>query len=115
MRWSVCGGFSVRSLRSLACPLALTCFHFETNLACTRARTRWQQDKAPRPSQKGQSVYQQVLPLAIAIEQELLKEMKVSDIQNLRQTVFALARGAAARLPESRDWRTLLPREKGAT
>ena len=67
------------------------------------------------PSRKGQSVYQQALPLAIAIEQKLLQGMKRSDVENLRQTVVVLARDAAARRPESRDWRTLLPRKKAAT
>ena len=67
------------------------------------------------PSKKGQAAYQQVLPLAVAIEQELLQGMNKADVERLRETVVALARSAASRLPESRDWRSLLPKKNASS
>lgn len=67
-----------------------------------------------RPSKKGEAAYRHVVPLAVAIEKELLQDMKSADIESLRQTVVALARAAANRLPASRDWRSLLSVNKAA-
>ncbi len=66
------------------------------------------------PSKKGQSAYQQVIPLAMAIEQELLQGMKRADIETLRQTAIALSGRAALRLPETRGWRSLLPKKNAS-
>jgi len=60
------------------------------------------------PSKKGQAAYREVVPLAIAIEEELLQGMKKSEVEVLRRAVIALASTAAERLPETRDWRDLL-------
>ncbi len=60
------------------------------------------------PSRKGQAAYRQVLPLAMAIERELLQGMSNSDLRILRGVMGRLSRTAATRLPESRDWRSLL-------
>jgi len=60
------------------------------------------------PSKKGRLAYQQVLPLANAIEAELLQGMPDAQRRLLHQTMQTLARNAAARLDESRDWRSLL-------
>jgi len=64
------------------------------------------------PSKKGQAAYLAVLPLAEAIEDELMAGMKSADVAALRRAVGALADSARARLPETRDWRTLLPPPK---
>lgn len=61
------------------------------------------------PSRKGEAAYAAVVPLAMAIESELLDGLKKSEIDALRKVALALARSAALRLPESRDWRELLP------
>jgi DNA-binding MarR family transcriptional regulator len=60
------------------------------------------------PSKKGQDAYRQVLPLATAIEQELLQAMSADDRELLRRFMSMLSRSAADRLPETRDWRGLL-------
>lgn len=60
------------------------------------------------PSRKGQAAYRRVLPLAMAIEKELLQGMNDGELRVLREVMGRLSRTAAARLPESRDWRSLL-------
>lgn len=65
------------------------------------------------PSKKGQTAYREVVPLAMAIENELLQGMKKGEIEGLRKTMIALARCAAERLPEHRDWREVSMPKRG--
>lgn len=60
------------------------------------------------PSKKGQAAYFEVLPLAIAIETEVLQGMHAADLDVLRQTMMRLSQNAASRLPDTRDWRSLI-------
>lgn len=64
------------------------------------------------PSAKGASAYRLVLPLAEAIEDEILGKLSAKERSALRQMMRKVARSAAAGLPASRDWRTLV-RVKG--
>jgi DNA-binding MarR family transcriptional regulator len=67
------------------------------------------------PSRKGRAAYREVVPLAIAIEEELLRGMTGAQRELLVQAMGVLSRNAAARLPESRDWTSLLGKTKPGT
>lgn len=64
------------------------------------------------PSKKGLAAYREVVPLAIAIEEELLRGMQGAERELLVQAMRILSRNAAARLPESRNWTSLLGKTK---
>lgn len=60
------------------------------------------------PSPKGRAAYLQVVPLARAIEDELLADLSPEQRTQLHETMLLLSQRAATRLSDERDWRTLV-------
>jgi DNA-binding MarR family transcriptional regulator len=58
-----------------------------------------------RLSEKGLAAYREVIPVAMAIEAELLRPLSAADRASLKRLVRMLCDSAGEVLSESRDWR----------
>lgn len=66
-----------------------------------------------RLSKAGEAAYERVMPLARAIEAELVGALTSEELQVVQAAMQILVRRANESLGESRDWRDLLPPHAG--